>query len=145
MEDETSPALLRRIVEPRRRVQGLSLRRAAARAGMSEATWRQLTRGGVTVRGVWAPRTARRDQLLAMAAAVDDDAFTKMVAALSATPEEQEAARSSVYVPDPAEEEILGSRHLTPEEKLHLVSALRQLRRAARDEDEAADHRTRAG
>lgn len=136
MGDEVSSTLLQRIVEPRRRARSLSVRRAAERAGMSEASWRQLTRGGVNVRGTWTSRTARRGQLLAMAAAVDDDAFDLMVAALSATVEEQAAARSRVYVPDPAEQEILDSRHLTPEEKLHLVTALRQLRRTdVRDHD----------
>ncbi len=128
MRDEAPPALLQRIVEPRRRADGLSLRRAAERAGMSEASWRQLTRGGVTVRGTWTPRTARRGQLLAMAAAVGEEAFAQMAESLAAGAEEQERARSRVYIPDPAEEEILGSHHLTPQEKLHLVATLRRLR-----------------
>ena len=125
MEPAASSRLLHTIVEPRRKSRQLSLRRAASRAGMSEATWRQLVRGGVTAQGQWVTRIPRRLQLLTMAAAVDDETFACMVDALEATDGEQEAARSRVHIPDPAEEEILASRHLRPEEKLRLVEVLR--------------------
>src|SRR5918996_2208715 len=120
--------LLQTVVEPRRKTQQLSLRRVAARAGMSEATWRQLVRGGVSAQGQWVPRVPRRVQLLAMAASVDEGTFERVVTALDATPDEQETARAQVHIPDPAEEEILASRHLRPDEKLRLVEVLRGLR-----------------
>lgn len=131
-----SPNLLQEIVEPRRKHLGLSLRRAASRAGISEATWRQLVRGGVNVRDEWVPRAPRRSQLLTMAAAVSQEALLLMSEALEASAEEVEQARDQVHLPDPAEEEILASRHLLPEEKLRLVETLRRLRRE-RDIDDS--------
>lgn len=128
MGEQPPPTLLQEIVEPRRKHLGLSLRRAASRAGMSEATWRQLVRGGVSVRDEWVPRTPRRSQMLTMAAAVSQDALLLMSEALEASPEEVDLARGRVHLPDPAEEEILASRHLLPEEKLRLVETLRRLR-----------------
>jgi transcriptional regulator with XRE-family HTH domain len=125
--------LLQSVVEPRRKAQQLSLRRAAARAGMSEATWRQLVRGGVTTQGQWVPRVPRRMQVLTMAASVDEETFEHMVGALDATADEQKTARARVHIPDPAEEEILASRHLLPDEKLRLVEVLRSLRRGRSD------------
>jgi transcriptional regulator with XRE-family HTH domain len=129
MEPTARSTLLQTVVEPRRKAKQLSLRRAAARAGMSEATWRQLVRGGVTAQGNWVPRVPRRLQLLTMAASVDEETFERVVSALDATADEQETARAQVHIPDPAEEEILGSRHLRPDEKLRLVEVLRSLRR----------------
>ena len=136
MGPDASRNLLADLVEPRRKSQALSLRRAADRAGMSEATWRQLVRGGVTTQGQWVARVPQRIQLLTMAAAVGEDALTHMVEAVSATEEETAAARARVHIPDPAEEEILGSRHLLPEEKLRLVEALRAYRSGSVDDDE---------
>jgi transcriptional regulator with XRE-family HTH domain len=131
-----SPNLLQEIVEPRRKQLGLSLRRAASRAGISEATWRQLVRGGVNVRDEWVPRAPRRSQMLTMAAAVSQEALLLMSEALEASAEEVELARDQVHLPDPAEEEILASRHLLPEEKLRLVETLRRLR-GERDVDDS--------
>jgi hypothetical protein len=95
---------------------------------MSEASWRQLVLGGVHVSGRWVAREARRPQLLAMAAALDEETLTSMAQRLEATDEEVASARSRVRVLDGAEEDILRSRHLAPSEKLHLLEALRALR-----------------
>jgi transcriptional regulator with XRE-family HTH domain len=137
MGEQPSPNLLEEIVEPRRKRLGLSLRKAADRAGMSEATWRQLVRGGVNVRDEWVRRAPRRSQLLTMAAAVSEEALALMSDALEASTEELDQARRQVHVPDPAEEEILTSRHLRPEEKLRLVETLRLVRGQAADDSEA--------
>jgi hypothetical protein len=66
--------------------------------------------------------------MLTMAAAVSQEALLLMSEALEASAEEVELARDQVHLPDPAEEEILASRHLLPEEKLRLVETLRRLR-----------------
>jgi transcriptional regulator with XRE-family HTH domain len=120
--------LLEEVVEPRRKRQGLSVRRAATRAGMSEATWRQLVRGGVRVRDQWLAREPRPDQLLVMAAAVSPETLALVTDAIDPSPDEVEAARRKVHIPDPAEEEIMASKHLRPEEKLRLLEVLRRLR-----------------
>lgn len=119
-------AILRRIVEDRRVSQRVSLRLAAERAGMAEATWRQLVAGGVNVGGRWVNRVARRDQVLDMAHAVGclDDAAD----AMDATPDEVEDTRARVVIADPAEEEIMRMRNLRPREKLLLIETLAQLR-----------------
>lgn len=118
--------VLRRVVEPRRRSIRMSLREAARRAGMSEANWRQLVAGGLSQNGTHIARMARRDQVLSMALAVGalDDAAD----VLHATEPELREARDRVVVPDPAEKEILGARFLSADEKLHLLSRLREFR-----------------
>lgn len=114
------------LVEKRRAAEHLSQREAGKRAGLSEATWRQLIAGGVYQRGEWINRIARRDQLLDMAAAVGN--LHDVADVIDATPDEVEAAQTRVYVPDPAEEDILAIRHATTEEKLRLLDLLQQMR-----------------
>jgi transcriptional regulator with XRE-family HTH domain len=135
MNEQPLSALLREIVEPRRKRLGLSLRRAAGRAGMSEASWRQLVRGGVNVRDEWITREPRPDQLLVMAAAVSPETLAEVTEAVDPSPEEVHSARSRVHIPDPAEEEIMASKHLRPEEKLRLLEALRRVRSHPASED----------
>ncbi len=118
--------VLQQIVEPHRKRERVSLRTAAERAGLSEATWRQLASGGVMNRGRWVTRQPRRDQVLAMALAAGcGDLATS---ALEATPDEVEVAKRAVVILDPAEEEIMGARHLRPAEKLRLIEELARLR-----------------
>ena len=57
-------------VERARRGARISLRDAAARAGMSEANWRQLVAGKVRSNGDQVERVARTDQALDMAVSV---------------------------------------------------------------------------
>lgn len=117
---------LQNLVEPRRKRERLSLRTAADRAGVSEATWRQLAAGGVQNRGRWVKRSPRRDQVLAMAEAVG--CLDEVAEVMGAVEDEVVAARNAVVVHDPAEEEIMVSRHLSPREKLLLIEALQALR-----------------
>lgn len=118
--------ILTRYVEPGRKRARLSIRDAAERAGLSEATWRQLVNGKVKSNGYWITRTARRDQLLDMAHAVGvEDVVAKEI---SATPEELHESKSRVVILDPAESEIMKARHLRPAEKLRLLEQLRELR-----------------
>lgn len=119
--------VLGRVVETRRKRTRVSQRTAAARAGMSEATWRQLVAGGVSGPNGWVNRHPRRDQVLAMAHAVG--ALDEVAKAIAATKDEVEATRSKVVIPDPAEEEIMGMRHLGPREKLRLIEELAALRK----------------
>lgn len=123
---EDPSLVLRNVIETRRKAQRISLRLAAARAGMAEATWRQLVAGGVNAGGRWVTRTARRDQVLAMAHAVG--ALPDVAARLDATPDEVADTERNVILTDPAEEEILALRHLRPVEKLRLIEALNRLR-----------------
>lgn len=118
--------VLAKIIEPRRKQQRISLREASERAGMSEATWRQLAAGGVRQAGVWIERTARRDQLLDMAASVD--CLHKVAIEIDATDDEVAETQRRVVIPDPAEQEILASRYLSTSEKLRLLDQLRELR-----------------
>lgn len=118
--------VLAKIIEPRRKQQRISLRDASDRAGMSEATWRQLVAGGVNQSGVWVDRIARRDQLLDMAQAVD--CLHKVATEIEATDDEIASAQRRVVIPDPAEQEIMSSRFLGTYEKLRLLEELRQLR-----------------
>lgn len=120
-------AILKRLVETRRAAQRLSLRAAADRAGMAEATWRQLVAGGVNQGGRWVNRVARRDQVLDMAHAVG--ALDEAADAIDATPDEVEDTRNRVVIADPAEEEIMRMRNLRPREKLLLIEQLAQLRK----------------
>lgn len=122
----TPEEVLASIVEPRRKAARMSLRTAGDRAGMSEGTWRQLVANGVKTAGQWVPRYPRRDQVLAMAAAVD--ALEEAAAAMEAAPEEVEEARNRVNLTDPAEEEIMRMRHLRPAERLALIQRLQELR-----------------
>lgn len=122
----TPEDVLARIVEPRRRAARLSLRTAGERAGMSEGYWRQLVAKGVMANGTWVERRPRRDQVLAMAAAVD--ALKEAAAALDATEDEVAATEDQVVILDPAEEEIMRMRHLRPAERLALIERLQQLR-----------------
>lgn len=119
-------SVLAEIVEPRRKSAHVSLRAAAERAGMSEGSWRQLVASGVKVGGKWVERHARRDQVLAMAAAVD--VLDEAAKALSATKEEVSAALERLALVDPAEEEIMRMRHLRPTERLALIERLQELR-----------------
>lgn len=121
--------LLVNVIEPARRRHGLSLREAARRAGMSEASWRQL------VRGVYADKITRRwparHQVLDMAIAVGELEAT--AATLMATPEEIQAAHHrAALIPDEAENELMNMRHLTPTEKVTLLRALRDMREEER-------------
>ena len=120
--------VLQNIVEERRKYHRLSLRTAAARANLSEASWRQLAAGGVNSAGRWVARHPRRDQVLDMALAVD--AFEDAAKAMGATDEEKADARRRVTVTDPAEEEIMSMRNLRPIEKMHLLAELQRLREA---------------
>lgn len=114
------------IVEPQRKANRISLRQAATHAGISESNWRQLRDGGVPVNGQWVERTPRRDQVLDMAMAVGclDDAAK----AMGATKDEVQDTLRRIHVPDPAEEEIMASKHLSNTEKLRLIEALHRLR-----------------
>lgn len=123
---DTPEEVLKRIVEPRRKAARISLRLAGERAGMSEGSWRQLVRNGVMVGGQWMVRRPRRDQVLAMARAVD--ALSDAAEALAATPEEVAEAEERVTITDPAEEEIMRLRHLKPAERLALIARLHELR-----------------
>lgn len=115
------------VVEKRRKAQRISLRTAASRAGMAEATWRQLAAGGVKVAGRWVNRQPRRDQVLDMAHAVG--ALVEVGAMMKATPDELTDTERRVIITDPAEEEIMALRHLRPLEKLRLIEALEELRK----------------
>jgi hypothetical protein len=106
----------------------MSLRAAADRAGISEATWRQLVNGGLSVNGRWVNRIPRRDQVLDMAMAVG--CLEEAAVALAAQPDEMLAARDRVVIVDPAEEELMNLRHLAPTEKLQLIQELQRLRSA---------------
>lgn len=123
---KTPDKVLADVVEPRRKAARISLRTAGERAGMSEGTWRQLVANGVSVGGRWMIRKPRRDQVLAMAAAVD--ALQEAAEAMRATDDEVAATHERVVVPDPAEEEILRMRHLRPAERLALIQKLQELR-----------------
>lgn len=114
-------------VERRRKAQRLSLRTASSRAGMAEATWRQLAAGGVKVAGRWVNRTPRRDQILDMAYAVG--ALDEVAELMKATPDEVADTQRRVIITDPAEEEIMALRNLRPLEKLRLIEALGELRK----------------
>ena len=114
------------VIEARRKAQRLSLRTAATRAGMAEATWRQLAAGDVKVAGRWVNRQPRRDQLLDMAHAVG--ALDEVGAIMEATDDEKVDTERRVIITDPAEEEIMALRHLRPLEKLRLIEALEDLR-----------------
>lgn len=114
------------IVEKQRKRSRMSLRTAADRAGISEATWRQLVAGGLNVAGRWVNRVPRRDQVLDMAVAVG--CLDEVIEAMEATPEEAMEARHRIILIDPAEEEIMGLRHLRPVEKLRLIEELQRLR-----------------
>lgn len=78
--------------------------------------------------GTWIKRHPRRDQVLAMALAVDvlDEAAKKLAAA----PEEVDEVQHRVVILDPAEEEIMNLRHLKPAERLALLARLQELREA---------------
>jgi hypothetical protein len=119
--------VLTHIVEPRRRSARISLRTAAERAGISEANWRQLAAGGVNVGGQWVNRRVRRDQVLRMAHAVG--CIEEAAAAIEATEDEVAEAERHVVVLDPAEEELMNSRNLSPIEKLRLIEQLQALRK----------------
>lgn len=58
------------IIQARRTKLGLSLRRAAALAGISEARWRQLENGSRDIRGIWVEEEAPDRTLARMAYAV---------------------------------------------------------------------------
>jgi hypothetical protein len=120
--------VLRSIVERQRKRSRMSLRAAADRAGISEATWRQLVNGGLSVNGRWVNRIPRRDQVLDMAMAVG--CLEEAAVALAAQPDEMLAARDRVVIVDPAEEELMNLRHLAPTEKLQLIQELQRLRSA---------------
>ena len=120
--------MLRSIVEKQRKRSRMSLRAAADRAGISEATWRQLVNGGLSVNGRWVNRTPRRDQVLDMAMAVG--CLEDAARALEAQADEMLAARERVVIVDPAEEELMNLRHLAPSEKLRLLEELQRLRSA---------------
>lgn len=111
--------VLASIVEPQRKRARISLRAAGERAGMSEGSWRQLAASGVNVGGKWVARSPRRDQVLAMAMAVN--VLDEAAEALGATPDEVAATRERVVILDPAEEEIMRMRHLQPRERLALT------------------------
>lgn len=114
------------IVEKARKRSRMSLRTAADRAGMSEATWRQLVAGGLKVAGRWVNRTPRRDQVLDMALATG--CLDEVAEAIGAEIDEVIEARQRIILIDPAEEEIMGLRHLRPAEKLRLIEELQRLR-----------------
>lgn len=120
-------AILVTIVEPARLERKESIRAAARHAGMSEATWRQLTSGRHPSPGT-GHRWPTRDQLLDMATAVGTRCrVAKLIHATS-----DELARSEErlsMIPDDAEYELLTARHLTPTEKLTLIDVLREMRR----------------
>lgn len=126
VKEPDTTAILQRLVEVRRTAQRISLRAAAERAGMAEATWRQLVAGGVNAGGRWVNRVARRDQVLDMAHAVG--ALDEAADAIDATPDEVEDTRNRVVIVDPAEEEIMRMRNLRPREKLLLIEQLARLR-----------------
>lgn len=120
-------AVLQNTVEQRRKQAHLSLRTAAARAQISEATWRQLVAGGVMAGGNWVKRYPRRDQVLDMAHAVG--VLDEVAELMDATPDEVRDTQRRVIVVDPAEEEIMNLRTLRPLEKLRLIESLNALRR----------------
>lgn len=93
---------------------------------MSEASWRQLIAGHVTQNGRVVGRTARVDQVLAMGAAVG--ALDEVAEIIGADKKQVEEARESVVILDPAQEEIMNSRHLSPTEKLILLESLQRVR-----------------
>lgn len=117
---------LQNVVEERRKTQRISIRTAASRAGISEASWRQLVAGGVNSAGRWVNRHPRLDQVLDMALAVD--ALEEAAACMHAPEDEVRQAHKRVVVADPAEEEIMGMRNLRPIEKLRLLEELQRLR-----------------
>ncbi len=118
-------------VEPRRREIGLSIRRAARAAGMSEALWRQLVTAHHSNPGV-GHRYPTRAQALDMAAAVGVQAVVARV--IKASPDEiaASAARRPV-LPDEGEQEIRRARHLTGGEKAALIETLRAIRAEERE------------
>ena len=109
-------------VERRRKGARISLRDAAARVGMSEANWRQLTAGKVRANGDEIERVARIDQALDMGMAVG--ALDEIAEILGVDDAEVEAARQRVVIEDPAVMEIMSIRHLSAREKLVLIEAL---------------------
>jgi hypothetical protein len=127
LKEPDTTKILRDLVEVRRIAQRISLRTAADRAGMAEATWRQLVAGGVNQGGRWVNRVARRDQVLDMAHAVG--ALDEAADDIDATPDEVEDTRNRVVLVDPAEEEIMRMRNLRPREKLVLIEQLARLRK----------------
>lgn len=121
-------AVLTNIVEPRRKRGHISIRHAADKANMSEATWRQLVNQGVTANGKFFRRRPRRDQVLDMAHAVG--VLNDAARALRATEDEVADTKARVINRDPASEEILGMRHLGATEKLRLLATLEELRKS---------------
>lgn len=131
-EPTTPGEVVRTVIEPRRKRLRIALRAAGERAGMSEGSWRQLVAGGVMVNGTWSTREPRRDQALAMAAAVG--CLDEAAGLMRATPDEVAATKALVVIPDPAEEEIMNLRHLKPAERLALLEHLGRLRHQHRTE-----------
>lgn len=113
-------------IERHRESARVSIREAARRAGVADGTWRQLVAGQVVLNGRVVKREARRDQLLVMAAAVE--ALEEVTAIVGASSKESDAAAKVVVIPDPAEEHIMGSRHLDLDEKVLLVKTLQAYR-----------------
>lgn len=114
------------VVEPERKRRHDSFRAAARRAGMSEATWRQLVAGRHPSPGT-GHRWPTREQLLDMAEAVGVRPLVAHMIAAS----DGEVSRSRERlrgIPNDAENELMNLRHLTPEEKLRLIDALRDIR-----------------
>lgn len=118
--------VLAEVVEPRRRLAGLSVRAAAERAGMSEGTWRRLAEAGAGRNDPGPARTGRRAQLLHMAQAVG--CLEDVAARIGATASEVAEAEERVPSPDAGEAEILASGNYTDFEKLELLKTLRRAR-----------------